>query len=74
MPPRSHSCLLMNPTTFDTANFGGMLMHMWTWSDIKWPSRIRASFCFASSWRIFPRCVLIAPYIFFLRYFGMNTT
>ena len=26
---------LMNPTTFDTANFGGMLMHMWTWSDIK---------------------------------------
>lgn len=61
---------LMYPITFDTAYFGGMLMHMCTWSGIMCPSTIFASLYPASSWNISPRCLRNTLNI---RFFGMKT-
>lgn len=49
-------------------------MHMWMWSGITYPSTIFDSLCVASSWNTSTSCLLNAPYLRFLRRFGMNTT
>src|SRR5271168_4464520 len=64
----------MNPTTCDTAYFGGIEIIMWTWSASKWPSSIRHSFCSASLRNTSPKCFRRLPYSTFLRHFGINTT
>ena len=46
---------LMNPTTCDTAYFGGIDSSMWTWSGIKCPSSTFYSFCSASFRNTSPR-------------------
>src|SRR5271154_4760237 len=65
---------LMNPTTCDTAYFGGIEIIMWTWSASRWPSSIRHSFCSASLRNTSPKCFRRLPYSTFLRHFGINTT
>lgn len=57
----------------DTACLGGIEISICTWSLIKCPSSIRLSFCFASPWKLSPRCLFNCPYSTFLRYLGMNT-
>src|SRR5271167_4966892 len=65
---------LMNPTTCDTAYFGGIEIIMWTWSASRWPSSIRHSFCSASLRNTSPKCFRRLPYNTFLRHFGIITT
>ena len=62
------------PTTSETAYFGGILIHIWTWSLIKCPSSITTPFLFAKSWNISPKCFRMGPNINFCRRFGINTT
>src|SRR6185295_1693813 len=65
---------LMNPTTCDTAYFGGIEISMCTWSGIKCPSSIFDSFCAASLRNTSPRCRRSSRYSVFVRHFGMKTT
>src|SRR5262249_38608374 len=62
------------PITEATGCFGGIAMHMCTWSGIKCPSTIWHSFCFASAWNTGPSWRRIFPKIAFRRRFGTNTT
>src|ERR1051326_2816689 len=64
----------MNPTTCETAYFGGIEIIMWTWSGMRCPSSILLSFCTASLRNTSPRCFLNSPYRVLLRHLGMNTT
>src|SRR5215470_10526682 len=65
---------LMKPITCETEYFGGIAIIMWTWSDMRWPSSIRLSFCRANLRKTSPRYRLSSTYSTFLRYLGMNTT
>src|ERR1700745_2421161 len=65
---------LMNPTTWETAYFGGIEIILWAWSGMRCPSSILLSFCVASLRNTSPRCFLNSPYRVFLRHLGMNTT
>jgi hypothetical protein len=62
------------PTTFDSAFFGAMLKHIWTWSPIRCPSTTFDSLCLAYSWNISPSWLRNTPKIRFLRRFGIITT
>src|SRR5882762_5006751 len=64
----------MNPTTCDTAYFGGIAIIMWTWSDSRCPSSMRLSFCVASLRKTSPKCWRSCPYNVLRRHFGINTT
>ncbi len=64
---------LIKPTTFETAYFGGILMHIWTWSGIRCPSSILQPFCLANSWNNYPRRFRNLPNITFFLLFGINT-
>src|SRR3990170_3222423 len=64
----------MNPTTCDTAYFGGIAIIMCTWSDSRCPSSMRLSFCAASFRNTSPRCLRSVPYNVLRRHFGINTT
>src|SRR5208283_4409174 len=65
---------LMNPTTDDTAYFGGIEIIMCTWSARRCPSSIRHSFCSASFRNTSPKCLRNPPYKTLRRHFGIKTT
>src|SRR3954453_15201473 len=63
----------MNPTTCDTAYFGGIAISICTWSTSNDPLRFR-SLSAASLRNTSPRCFFSCPYNVFRRHFGINTT
>src|SRR2546428_9377511 len=64
----------MNPTTCDTAYFGGIAIIMCTWSGSRCPSSMRLSFCVASLRNASPKCCRSCPYNVLRRPFGIKTT
>ena len=64
---------LINPTVFETLNFGGILRHKWIWSGIAWPSSNSIPFCLHRSLIMSPIFSLIFPYILLCRYLDTKT-
>jgi len=61
------------PTVKAMLYLGGMLRHMWTWSDFNVPSSISIPLCRHKSFNISPTIRLNLPYSFLFRYFGAIT-
>src|SRR6516225_9574163 len=65
---------LQEPITEATGYFGGIAMHICTWSGLRCPSRIWHSFCRAKAWKTSPKCWRTLPNNTFRRRLGINTT
>ena len=59
---------------YETLSFGGILRHMWTWSETKCPSKSSMFIYLQRSFNISPTCRLNFPYSFFFLYFCTNST
>jgi len=65
---------LRKPITNAMLNLGGTLRHIWTWSDIRWPSKSSTPLWRHKSRNTSPTRLRNFPYKLFCRYFGTNTT
>src|SRR6266403_2606019 len=63
-----------NPITEATGYFGGIAMHMCTWSGSRCPSMIWHSFCRAKAWNTSPNLRRAWPNSTLRRRLGTNTT
>src|SRR5580693_7063959 len=63
-----------NPITEATGYFGGIAMHMCTWSGSRCPSMIWHSFCRAKAWNTSPNLRHAWPNCTSRRRLGTNTT